>query len=823
MILVCGQLFSQAKTIPAIKADLAPKIDGALNDEVWKKASVATDFIQNSPTFGLPATQKTEVRVLYDDAAIYVVAYLYDDPALIRKQLTSRDAEQRADVDYFSVFFDTYNDRQNGFQFLVTSANIQSDARISAASNVQYGEYGDKTWDAVWVSKVSIQKDGWVVEMKIPYISLRFSKKQVQDWGIQFLRLTRRNNEISFWNPVDPSESGFVNQFGQFKGLENIQPPLRLSFSPYVSGGINSSPQANGYLTQWLKNGGMDVKYGISESFTLDATLIPDFAQVVSDNDVNNLTPFEIRFNENRQFFTEGTELFNKAGLFYSRRIGAIPGKYNIVKSLVNSDPNLEMLKNPVATQLYNATKFSGRTRKKLGIGIFNAVTAPMHALYRNKLTQEELKFETESLTNYNILVMDQSFRGRSYVTFTNTNVMRNGNNRNANVSAIDFAWFDKRNVHSFSGYTRYSKIFGSDEYDGFNTRLRFAKVSGKVQYSLSNTIKSDKYDPNDLGYNLAPNAVEYNGTLTYNQFTPTAKLNMYNYSLNVDYGMMYKPFAYRDLQLRLRGFWLFKNFWDISYTLGAFPTWQHDYFELRTPGMFLKRPWYIFNQLYGSTDSRKKLFVNYGFEFAEGALPDNPYHAISLGVRYRFNNKFLMELSSGKRNDKGQIGYAFVRETNGDPIVGIRNYTDITSILSGQYNFPNRLNLTMRARHYWSKVLYKSFHNVTAKGDLIDKDPSYQPNLNQNFNLFNLDAFLTWDFRLGSRLVIGWKKWLGSDERVDGTMHRNYISNLGEVFNLRHGNEFTVRFIYFIDYNQLNSDTFQKGVTSYFNRSGYF
>jgi hypothetical protein len=120
---------------------------------------------------------KTEVKILYDNTAIYVGAYLYDDPALIRKQITARDGESQSDVDYFSIFLDTYNDHQNGFQFLVTTANVQTDARLSPNSTSDFNSFGDKTWDAVWESKVSMKADGWVVEMRIPYSSLRLQKK----------------------------------------------------------------------------------------------------------------------------------------------------------------------------------------------------------------------------------------------------------------------------------------------------------------------------------------------------------------------------------------------------------------------------------------------------------------------------------------------------------------------------------------------------------------------------------------------------------------------------------------------------------------------
>ncbi|MES1219181.1 MAG: DUF5916 domain-containing protein, partial [Bacteroidota bacterium] len=381
LVLLTGMVSFAQQKLDAVRAISAPKIDGSLDDACWQNAPVAGNFIQNFPDYVKSSSVKTEVRIIYDNDAIYIGAYLYDNPALIRRQLTARDEERQKDVDYFSVFLDTYHDRQNGFQFVVTSVNVQSDARLAPNLTLEPGEYGDKTWDAVWESKVGIKPDGWVVEMRIPYISLRFSKKKFQDWGLQLLRSTRRINETSFWNEVKPNENGFVNQFGDLQNLENIKPPLRLSFSPYISGGYQTIPETNGYRTTWLRNGGMDVKYGINESFTLDATLIPDFGQVVSDNTINNLTPYEVKFQENRPFFTEGTDLFNKAGLFYSRRVGAVPNRYYDIQDSAFINPDIEIIKNPSVTQLYNAIKFSGRTKKKLGIGFFNAVTAPMNAV----------------------------------------------------------------------------------------------------------------------------------------------------------------------------------------------------------------------------------------------------------------------------------------------------------------------------------------------------------------------------------------------------------------------------------------------------------
>ncbi|MFZ1314332.1 MAG: DUF5916 domain-containing protein, partial [Chitinophagaceae bacterium] len=787
----------------AVKVSQAPKIDGVLDDGVWANAPVLGDFIQNSPTFGLPCSQKTEVRIVYDNTAIYVGAYLYDDPALIRKQFTARDGEQQTDVDYFSIFFDTYNDKQNGFQFLVTTANVQTDARLTPSFTGDFGSYGDKTWDAVWESKVSMQPDGWTVEMRIPYISLRFAKKDVQDWGLQLLRFMRRNNESNFWSPVNPKVNGFVNQFGAFTNLQNIVPPLRLSFSPYVTTGYRTTPVGNTYLNEWLRNGGMDVKYGINESFTLDATLIPDFGQVISDNVVNNLTPYEVQFQENRQFFTEGTEIFNKAKLFYSRRVGAMPGGYYDVLGIADADPNIEIVKNPSRTQLYNAIKFSGRTKKKLGIGIFNAVTAPIHAIIRDRTTNEETKIETESLANYSIIVLDQAFKGRSSLTFTNTNVMRNGDARDANVTALDVALYDKKNMYSFQGTARYSKIWGTDPYDGYNTTVKYGKVSGNWQYYVQGNVESKNYDPNDLGILLAANEISYRGNLSYRKFVPTKNFINYSYSIAPRLQYLYKPYAYSKFDVTATAFWIFRNFWDITLTSNVIPGWERNYFELRTDGRPLSYPANYIFQVEGSTDSRKRVFVRFGSTYALAPKYNNVYTGISLGMRYRFSDKFSLDLQTDSHFEENQLGYAFRREVNGEPIVGFRDNRDFTSVLSGIYNFAYRLNLTLRARHYWNRVNYISFHNVDDKGYLLSR--LFIPGQDENFNVFNVDAFLTWDFRLGSRLILGYKNWLGEEEMVNiGTGRNTYLKNLGNTFDLRHGNEFTVRFIYFLDYNQL-------------------
>lgn len=821
----CLGALSQPKTLPAVRTGAAIHIDGQLDEEAWKSAPVASDFIQNFPSFGQPASVATEVRILYDNNAVYIGAILKDDPKQIRRQLTARDGEGRQDVDYFSVFFDTYNDLQNGFQFLVTSTNVQSDARLSPSFGAGFGEFGDKTWDAVWQSSTALRPDGWSVEMRIPYISLRFAKKDVQTWGLQFLRFTRRNNESSYWNRVDPNTNGFLNQAGKWEGLAQVQPPLRLSLSPYLSTGIRVNPANSRAGTEWLRNGGMDVKYGVNESFTLDATLIPDFGQVVSDNVVNNLSPFEVRFQENRPFFTEGTELFNKAGLFYSRRIGAVPTYYYDVEALVNGSTQYEVIRNPTVTQLINGIKFSGRTRKKLGIGFFNALTAPMEAKLRQKATGLDTTIQTEPLTNYNILVLDQALSNRSSLTFTNTNVLRKGEDRDANVSSLDWSLFTKGNGFRLQGTARYSAIFGYTPYfgeeinlvedtitrngqlyvkphRGFNGTLRLGKVSGIWQYYAGANLTSNTYDPNDLGYLQTANVVNYMAGISYNQFPATGLFVQYRYAFDAKYNWLYRPYRFSEAELSASAFFYLRNFWDVTLGISSYPGTQHDYFELRTPGKFLTRPAEITFRINGSSDSRRRLFINYGASYAPRAKGDNDYNSLELGARYRFSNRFLLSLNLSRQYENNQIGYAFRRELNGEPIIGYRDFTETVGTLSGNYNFTARLNLTLRARHYWNRLQYNSFYNVDADGKHTPR--AFIANRDLNYNAFNLDAFLTWDFRPGSRVILGWKNWLGNNYAVDRQQYHDYLSNLGQQFGASHGNEVTLKLIYFLDYNQL-------------------
>ncbi|MEZ5197329.1 MAG: DUF5916 domain-containing protein [Bacteroidales bacterium] len=495
LLIPSTSVFSQnvnKKSVSAIRIDIPPSIDAVLDDECWNNVPAATDFIQYVPFNGKPASYNSEVRFVYDDDALYVGAMLSDPhPDSILTELSERDDIGMAD--YFGIYLDCFNDYLTAFGFIVTSCGVQIDLK----STESYGE--DKSWDAVWQSKVNIIDNGWVVEFKIPYSAIRFPKEDQQVWGLQIFRNIMRYRENTTWNLINREVDGLNNQAGKLTGIENIDPPLRLSLVPYVSGYIEKSPDTKSWGYSY--NYGADIKYGINESWTLDMTLIPDFGQVQSDDEVYNLSPFEVYYDEKRPFFMEGTELFDKGDVFYSRRVGKTPsGYYNVKDSL---QPQEKITDNPQESQLINATKITGKNNKKLAMGFFNGITANTWATATDTITGNTRRILTEPFTNYNMIVFDQALKNNSYVSLYNTNVYQPDHKRSANVSGTEFKLANKENKYAIRGNAAISQKYDISSHPEFGYRYGFSvgKISGNFTYEFEHDLMDDLYNPNDMGF----------------------------------------------------------------------------------------------------------------------------------------------------------------------------------------------------------------------------------------------------------------------------------------------------------------------------------
>ncbi|GAA4362460.1 hypothetical protein GCM10023185_30460 [Hymenobacter saemangeumensis] len=791
------------------------KLDGNLDEAVWLTAPIATDFIQNRPNPGPHEKHPTEVRILYDDANLYVGAIMHDvSPDSILREMGTRDGF--GNTDFFGIFLDTYRDKLNGYGFFVTPAGVQMDARYSPAG----GE--DFSWDAVWDSRTALRGTDWVAEMRIPYSAIRFSQQDEQLWGLQFMRQRKRENQAFFWNEVRPAVDGFVNQWGELTGLRDVKPPLRLSLTPYVSAYLDHYP----YNVEGVRNttsrfnGGADVKWGINESFTLDATLVPDFGQAQSDNRVLNLSPFEVQFNENRQFFTEGTELFNKGNLFYSRRVGATPIGYYGVEGRLR--PGEKIVNNPDVAQLINATKVSGRTRKGLGVGIFNAVSREMHATVRNADTGEERELMTQPLTNFNIVVLDQSLRNNSYLSLINTNVTRAGQTFDANVTGGLFRFANKANAYAVDGGVVYSRRrglgFNSErqvaQRDGMKYNLSVGKISGNLTWNVNHSLMSDTYNHNDLGLLFNNNTISQGVQVNYNKYKPFWKVNNLSTWVGVYENSLFRPMRYAEAELYAGANTTFtKQFLTVGINLNASPG-RHDFFEPRTSTIgeyYVDVPASSNIGGFISSDYRKKLAldVNGGMRFfaPDGDRSDRRSVGVNIAPRYRVNNQLTFRYNLNYNVAQNQIGYvnggldASLPEDRpflNSILLGRRRVTTIVNTLTVSYVFTNRMSLNVRTRHYNSHVRYHDFSTLGQNGE--ETPAAYSRNRDKAYNAFNVDAVFLWWFAPGSQVSVVWKNAAATEDDAERATPL-YFDNLSGTLVTPHNNSLSVKVLYFLDY----------------------
>ena len=777
----------QSKNIQAKRTSLQISIDGASEEIDWSNADIATNFIERNPTEGNPPQFKTEVKILYDDNSIYVFATCFDDyPDSILTQLGERD--DRLNADLFSVSFDTYNKALDAFEFSVSASGVQSDSRIS-----------DESFNAVWQSAVQVTENGWTVEMEIPYYAIRFPNDMSQIWRVQFEREIRRTRQELQWSLVPKNVETPLNYWGLLEGLENIKDPLRLSLSPYVSSfaDFNEQQSTLGY------GYGADLKLGLNESFTLDLTLLPDFSQVRSDNIVKNLGAFEVIFEEQRPFFQEGIELFNLGDLFYSRRIGGVPNKYN--QAFAEADSNETVIENPSLSQLINVAKVSGRNKNGLGIGIMNAITGSSEAIIENNISNERRIYQTNPLTNYNIISLDKNLKNNSSIYFINLNTTRFGDFEDGNVTAAGFNLVSNNSSYAISGDFKLSQT-GNDlsqnmlqinPNNGFSYSARFAKITGNFKFDLSTENKSPNYNPNDLGFNFTTNVRTHSIGIRYNRYNPFWKLNSNYNSLNFNFEQNYTTGELLKKKMNGDFYITTPKFNTFYYSTGAQFGNGIDLFESRVAGQNFIIPGWFYNSVGLSSDYRKKIAFDGEIGYGQGYFSEylvNNYFQLEVEPIIRVNDKLTLLPSSNYSIFLNGVGFAGYFD--GIPKYGVRDVRTLTNIIQSKYLFKNNLSLTLRIRHYWSYGIYDYYGDLDSEGFII-RDDDFAYNANFNFNAFNTDLIFAWQFAPGSFINIVYKSALQQDQQE---IIRSYYGNIQSVINEPQRNTITLKVVYFFD-----------------------
>ncbi|HYK11018.1 MAG TPA: DUF5916 domain-containing protein [Gemmatimonadales bacterium] len=546
----------------AVRVDQAPAMDGKLDDPAWATATPVTDFRQVDPHEGQPASERTEVRVLYTDDALYIGIRAWDDSASkIAHHLGRRDTFTQSDD--FRVLIDSYHDHRTAFRFDITPTGVKGD--------IQFGDDGnftDQSWDPVWTAVTSIDSLGWTAEEKIPFSQLRFSRATDQIWGIRFVRTILRKNEFDLFPFVGKTENGFVSRFAHLGGLHNIPAPRRLELLPYTSGtgtfqprGPSADPFSK--TSAYSGNAGLDLKYGVSSFLTLDATINPDFGQVELDPAFVNLTAFEQFLPEHRPFFVEGADIFNFGGgsgglagfgstprFFYSRRIGRPPQGSTYSPG--------DFSDYPANTSILGAAKLTGKTPSGWSVGLLDAVTSEENASVfdtASRLTSHDL---VEPLSNFMVGRVRRTMNGggSSYgalVTAVNRDLSvpsLRGLKSGAYTFGLDTKQLWSQNTYALAADGGGSYITGDTtaiqnaqvssgryyqrpdarafHYDptrtslaGFNGNVYFDKLAGTWLWGTAFSTSSPGFEVNDLGFQPRVDRISAYGYLARHATTP--------------------------------------------------------------------------------------------------------------------------------------------------------------------------------------------------------------------------------------------------------------------------------------------------------------
>lgn len=818
-------------------------IDGKLDEAAWSSAMPSGEFVQSYPKPGAAAPDRTEIRVLYDDDALYVGIRLFDaHPDSIAAGLARRDATAATGIysDWVHLIIDSYHDRRTAFRFSTTPRGVQKDVYTFNDGNE------DLNWDAVWEVGTRIDSLGWVAEYRIPLSQLRFGGESSGErvWGLQVQRDIARRSERDTWAPWTPQDGGFVSRFGDLTGLKGIHVPERLEITPYVSSTLARAPgdPADPFYdrSQTKASVGGDVKYGLPGGLTLSATINPDFGQVEVDPAVVNLSAFETSFPEKRPFFLEGSDVFSFGQVIrnndyggqtylYSRRIGRQPQLGLPAGTLFADVPN--------QTTIGAAAKVTGKSGPWT-VGILDAVTTEQRARI---LTTSGERYErpVEPLSNYFAGRVKRDFRGGA----TTVGALLEHTSRAAGdtifgpllrkaatVGGFDFEHDMAKRTWIASGFLAGSVVQGSPEAiaitqrtsnhyfqrpdaDALNleydsTRTSLSGFIGEVALqkqganfgSLAIKTSSPGLELNDIGFQSRTGYSSISTFIGHRDFSAGAHLS--NWSLVASQN---EAFNYGGRPIfhgyATSGNATFLNQWSTSARLAYSPSYFDD--QLLRGGPEGRQPasWHVNGDL--STDSRRPVVFGVGGAYAHDVLGgDLRKVEISVDTRPSSNVHVSFAPSLSRLHDTEQLVRATV-----DPLATAtygRRYT-LAALTQTTLSLDTRLDITisptlsfvMYAQPFVSSGLYDDYKELAEPGTYSFTRPSVT-GTRPDFNIRSLrgNAVMRWDYRPGSSLYFVWQQ-----ERSDFAQIGEFDArrDVGAIFRTVPTNVFLVKATYWI------------------------
>lgn len=800
----------------------APVIDGRLDDEAWDQVLWAGgDFRQVEPSKGEPASVQTKFKILYDAKNLYVLFRCYDpEPSKIVRRMSRRDS---FDGDWVELHIDSYYDKRTAFSFTASVSGVKSD---EYASN--NGDNWDAGWDPIWYLKTSIDEEGWVAEARIPLSQLRFTNKPELVWGINVTRRFFRNQERSQWQYVPPDAGGYIHLMGEMNGITGIKPQKQLEIQPYIvakaetfekeAGNPYHTGSSSGLAT------GLDAKIGITSDITLDLTVNPDFGQVEADPSQVNLSAFELFFREQRPFFTEGNNTLdfpisdNDANnLFYSRRIGRSPHR-TIDTDESGEDGVAEFVKADPRTTILGAAKLTGKNKKGFSWGLLESVTAKEYAEI------DSLGFRSkqlvEPMTNYFAGRAQQDInKGNTIVggMFTATNrqindPQLNGLHTDAYSGGIDFTHKWKNRTYFVSGRGLMSYVKGSTEaiaetqlsaerffqrpdndhtefnpdrrsLTGTGGQLMIGKKSGNIVSNLSVLWQSPELELNDIGFLSQTDNISQSFWMQYRILQPRGITRWQRYNINQWHEW---DFGGRELNqgYNTNAHTQFTNFWQVGGGV-TYIARSASNADLRG-GPTIRYPGGMYYWMYISTDSRKKLQINFNPEFGVGNDNYSRRTSLDLDLTYRPLNALRISLSPSLNYNKNHMQYVATADENGNNVyvVGKINQTTARIVMRATLMLTPNLSIQYYGQPFGTSGKYTDFKQMTNPGaaeyserflplsaltlanDVYSADTDGDGNGNYsfdkpdfNFGQFRSNAVLRWEYIPGSTLFLVWTR----------------------------------------------------------------
>ena len=789
-------------SLRAHRAGVPPVIDGRLDEPSWQSADVAGGFRQYEPKEGAPATEPTEVRVLYDNASLYVGVRLYDsEPSRIVARMSRRD--ENPDADRFTFYVDALHDRLTGAAFEVSAAGAQRDQSISNDTN------RDDSWDAVWEAAVSIDEQGWVAEMRIPLSQLRFLKAERQTWGFNLERFIYRKNERVWLELVPKDESGLASRMATLTDIDGVEPRRALEITPYtvlrsefIEPPVAGNPFNDG--SRYFAATGVDLKYALRSNVIFNATVNPDFGQVEIDPAVVNLGAFETFFPERRPFFIEGNQIFSNFGnlgannnfgfnrtepmVIHTRRIGRFP------QGAASGD----FVDVPSSTTILGAAKLTGKTTRGWSFGILDAVTDREHG--RAESAGLRTSTEIEPLTNYFAGRLLREFGGgRSGVGALATSVNREYGppplkellpGRAQVVGADGYHFLDAGRDWVLNGQLLVSEVAGTSAaierlqlapqrylqrtdtphitFDpsrtslrGWNGHVNLNRNQGAWTVNSAVWAVSPGFDSSDMGFHFDGDRWGHHAVFAWKQIEP----DRFSRERNVFVGKFYVwNFDNTLLSDGLMAFpsVTFQNYWNLSGNVGWFRQGQDDRLTrggppaLNLPGA----SWYVAL----NSDARKRvvLRVDAGREWGDSGADQGKG---SISVDWKPSSR--VKLSTGPSYSHSINPAQYV--TNADDAAATatsgKRYV-FARLQQKQLSLDTRVNVL-----FTSKASLQMFMQpLVVAGDYLDfkalaaprtfdfdayPNPPADPSF--NFKSLRANAIFRWEWRLGSTLYVAW------------------------------------------------------------------